>query len=108
MQSSPGCIVITAHEIFDYARRAMELGVRDYLLKPYSESDLTSAVSKAVTALENRWLLGRMKLDKLLLSQEPEEIAPECFEQAGFPPSARPDSGCAALSPIAQGDGAAL
>ena len=26
-----------------------------------------------------------MKLDKLLLSQEPEEIAPECFEQAGFP-----------------------
>lgn len=86
MQSIPmACIVITAHEIFDYARRAMELGVRDYLLKPYSESDLTSAVSKAVTALENRWLLGRMKLDKLLLSQEPEEIAPECFEQAGFP-----------------------
>ena len=78
------CIVITAHEIFDYAKRAMELGVRDYLLKPYSESDLTSAVSKAVTALENRWLLGRMKLEKLLLSPEPEEIAPEYFEQAGF------------------------
>ena len=30
MQSIPmACIVITAHEIFDYARRAMELGVRD-------------------------------------------------------------------------------
>ena len=60
------CIVITAHEIFEYARRAMELGVRDYLLKPYSESELTAAVSKAVATLENQWLLGRMKLEKAL------------------------------------------
>ena len=60
------CIVITAHEIFEYARRAMELGVRDYLLKPYSESELTAAVSKAVATLESQWLLGRMKLEKAL------------------------------------------
>ena len=79
------CIVITAHEIFEYARRAMELGVRDYLLKPYSESELTAAVSKAVSALENQWLLGRMKLEKALLAQDPPEIAPEWFEQAGLP-----------------------
>lgn len=78
------CIVITAHEIFDYARRAMELGVRDYLLKPYSESELTAAVSKAVATLENQWLLGRMKLEKALLAQEPSEIAPEWFEKAGM------------------------
>ena len=78
------CIVITAHEIFEYARRAMELGVRDYLLKPYSESELTAAVSKAVATLENQWLLGRMKLEKALLAQEPSEIAPEWFEKAGM------------------------
>ena len=62
----------------------MELGVRDYLLKPYSESELTAAVSKAVAALENQWLLGRMKLEKALLAQEPSEIAPEWFEKAGM------------------------
>lgn len=86
------CIVITAHEIFEYARRAMELGVWDYLLKPYSESKLTAAVSKAVATLENQWLLGRMKLEKALLAQEPSEIAPEWFEKpvcTALPPSFR-------------------
>ena len=100
------CIVITAHEIFEYARRAMELGVRDYLLKPYSESELTAAVSKAVATLENQWLLGRMKLEKALLAQEPSEIAPEWFDRYA-PPSCR-RSGGSALSPTAKGYGAAL
>ena len=48
------CILITAYRDFDYARQAIQLGVDDFLLKPYLSSELLSIVQKAVQALHSR------------------------------------------------------
>ncbi len=41
------CLIISAYDQFDYARTAMRLGADDFLVKPYTVTDLESAVRKA-------------------------------------------------------------
>ena len=48
----PKTIVISGYDEFDYARRAIELEVMAYLLKPLERSAVYEAVEKAVAALE--------------------------------------------------------
>ncbi|UJF33424.1 response regulator transcription factor [Paenibacillus hexagrammi] len=45
-------IVITGYEDFHYAHAALKSKVRDYLLKPVSQDELTEALSKVVRELE--------------------------------------------------------
>lgn len=39
-------IILTAHNDFEYARSALQLGADDYLLKPFHDQDLVNAVTQ--------------------------------------------------------------
>jgi two-component system LytT family response regulator len=51
-KSMPAVIFVTAYD--QYALKAFEVHAVDYLLKPFSRDRLEQALSRAVTALENR------------------------------------------------------
>ncbi|MFC5529395.1 response regulator [Cohnella yongneupensis] len=40
-------IIVTGHNEFEYARKAMRIGVMDYLLKPFDNEEFTMALQKA-------------------------------------------------------------
>lgn len=44
-------VIISGYDDFDYARRAMRLGVIDYLLKPVNIDELKTIVSKVITRI---------------------------------------------------------
>lgn len=62
-------IIIPGYDQFEYARRALQLGVFDYLLKPVNKAVLKNALLSAVRSLEQR----RLELDKLT----PQSLLPE-------------------------------
>ncbi len=62
-------IIISGYDQFEYARRALQLGVFDYLLKPVNKAVLKNALLSAVRSLEQR----RLELDKLT----PQSLLPE-------------------------------
>lgn len=45
-------IIISAYEKFSYAQRALELGVRYYLVKPILEKDIVEKVKKCIAVLQ--------------------------------------------------------
>lgn len=45
-------VIVSGYAEFDYAKRAMELGVREYLLKPITQEKLCSIVAEAVRRSE--------------------------------------------------------
>ena len=57
----PVVIVISGHAEFDYAQKAIQLGVVEYLLKPLDKPRLIQAVEKALEAEEERHRIGRME-----------------------------------------------
>ncbi|MDR6551059.1 response regulator [Paenibacillus qinlingensis] len=54
-------IVISAHEKFDFAKRALRLGAKDYLIKPVELDELMRVVGKA---LQEKKELGRLTLQR--------------------------------------------
>ncbi|MFW5996257.1 MAG: response regulator transcription factor [Halanaerobiaceae bacterium] len=46
-------IIISAYDNFQFARRAIQLGVMDYLLKPVNKEDITQILDQAVKLLED-------------------------------------------------------
>ena len=52
--SPPAAIVITGHNDFEYARRALRLGVVDFLLKPIDDEELESALTRVQLQLAGR------------------------------------------------------
>ena len=45
-------IVITAYAKFPYAHRAIQLGVKGFLLKPFGKEELSAALEKAIAAVK--------------------------------------------------------
>ena len=45
------CIVISAHENFEYVRKALLLGVENYLLKPISQDELNDTLARTLSNL---------------------------------------------------------
>ncbi|MFC5468677.1 response regulator [Cohnella suwonensis] len=45
-------IMVTAYDTFEYARKAIKLGVKDYLLKPSKASEIVATVGKALAQIE--------------------------------------------------------
>ncbi|MDR7074344.1 response regulator [Fictibacillus barbaricus] len=55
-------VMITAFDMFDYARQAIKLGVKDYLLKPSKVSEIAATVGKVLEEIEEeRKSLGVLK-----------------------------------------------
>ncbi|CAM3688610.1 response regulator [Marinicrinis lubricantis] len=52
--ANPGIkfIMVTAYDTFDYARQAIKLGVKDYLLKPSKASEIVATVGKVLGEIE--------------------------------------------------------
>jgi len=61
MDNPPVVIVISGHPEFDYAQKALKLGVVEYLLKPLDKMMLVRAVEQALKREENRHRIGRME-----------------------------------------------
>jgi two-component system response regulator YesN len=68
-QRNPGVLPIltTAYERFDIAQTAFELGVHDYILKPFSRTKLIGAIDSAVQRLERKPRYGSQDLKTLEL-----------------------------------------
>lgn len=49
--------IISGYDEFDYARRAISLGVKDYLLKPFLPKDLEQVVRKMIQELDSQRML---------------------------------------------------
>jgi two-component system, response regulator YesN len=45
-------VMVTAYDMFDYARTALKLGVKDYLLKPSKPSEIVETVGKLLKEIE--------------------------------------------------------
>lgn len=65
----PTVIVISGHPEFDYARRAMQYGVMEYLLKPIDKIKLIQAVESALKRKDELHRIERMEklVDRKLL-----------------------------------------
>mgnify|MGYP001461214844 CR=1 FL=1 len=51
-QPSIKFIMVTAYDTFDYARKAIKLGVKDYLLKPSKASEIVATVQRVLDLIE--------------------------------------------------------
>lgn len=45
-------VILSGHDEFDYAQKAISVGVQDYILKPISAEDLIKALEKAAQSIE--------------------------------------------------------
>lgn len=62
-QPSLPVIVISAHEKFDFAKKSLRLGARDYLVKPVEQSELLRIVAKVLLEKEE---LGKQSLERTI------------------------------------------
>ena len=46
-------IILSGHDEFDYARKAISIGVEDYILKPFTSEELLAAMNRAAEDLES-------------------------------------------------------
>ena len=47
-------IIVSAYSDFNYAKQAMKLGISEYLLKPYLDSDLRGALDRVIAKIRER------------------------------------------------------
>ncbi|RED56811.1 response regulator [Cohnella lupini] len=59
-------VMVTAYDTFDYARKAIKLGVKDYLLKPSKASEIVATVGKVLNQIEEE----RKALEAMRLQQD--------------------------------------
>lgn len=54
------CILLTAYGEFEYAREALELGVENYLLKPFQQAELERTIEKALDNIYTKQINGAL------------------------------------------------
>ena len=47
-------IILTAFNYFDYAKKAIHIGVSDYLLKPFSNDEFVSSLNKVINKINSK------------------------------------------------------
>lgn len=57
-------IMLTAYDYFDFAIEAVKLNVKEYLLKPFSRSELINKISNAVESVENTKAKRKSDIEK--------------------------------------------
>jgi len=77
-------IIISGHQEFEFAKKAMEFGVQRYLLKPIKESDLLEAISKAKESCLRKKELAKSKKEEQLLLQKLSALSKRRFVQRLF------------------------
>ncbi len=88
--NKPHIIISTAHDTFDFAHRALKLGVSDYLLKPFDEKDIRNSLKKCSVQIrqdtETKLLHKKVSEDdtaryyRYLLSHGDSSAVPEIHE----------------------------
>lgn len=64
------CIIfLTAHDNFDYAKKAIPLNIMEYLLKPYSTSEIVDIIEKAKRKVDEK-ILMKKRLSSILLLEK--------------------------------------
>ena len=70
-------VILSGHDEFDYAQKAVKLGVTDYLLKPISARDLSKVLNELSTTLDREYeeretliALQNKAEDNLILARE--------------------------------------
>ena len=66
-------VFVTAYEAFDFAKEAIQLGVKEYLLKPVNKDDVIGLINRLLLAIETS--RGRRK-DQLLLREKFHAVLP--------------------------------
>lgn len=75
LPNPPVVIIISGHPEFDYAQKALQFGVIEYLLKPLDKAKLIQAVETAMQREESKHRIERMEKlvdPKLLIAMEEE------------------------------------
>lgn len=54
-QRKTECIIMTCHERFDYARRAIGLNCRDYIVKPIFHEELEEKLLEVISEINREW-----------------------------------------------------
>ncbi|KAA0544135.1 response regulator [Bacillus sp. BGMRC 2118] len=63
-------VMVTAYDSFDYARQAIKLGVKDFLLKPSKANEIVTTVAKVLTQCEEeKHVLAREKIQREALQK---------------------------------------
>ena len=55
----PAAILLTGHSDFEYARKGIKLGVRDYLLKPVDDEEFYSLIKRTAAEIEQKLTLEK-------------------------------------------------
>lgn len=66
-------IVLSAYDKFDYAKEAVNLGVREYMNKPFSPSSIVKVLDKAMKAVDSR---KKQRSDDLKIREKMETVTP--------------------------------
>lgn len=76
-------IIVSGHDNFPYAQNAIRLQVSEYLLKPISERELHSAISRSISRLEAFAEPNQILLDiQMFVDRMPEYHSIQLFERA--------------------------
>lgn len=67
------CILVSGYSDFEYAKKAIQSKISDYLLKPVADEEVRSAVQKAVSELDAEWneLNSRQRLEQAMRENLP-------------------------------------
>ena len=76
-------VVMSGYKEFDYARRAMKMGVLDFIVKPIEEEELFAVLDRARQEIERR----KDDRRQAVLSREPEAIGDALLAEALVSPS---------------------
>jgi len=64
-------VFITGYSEFEYAKKALKLGAEDYLLKPFSKTELTGCLQKIMSKMKmKRMEKQRHRLDEKIVTEE--------------------------------------
>lgn len=71
-------ILLTGFAEFEYAKQAMSLGVRNYLLKPFRFEDIETALNSCIDVIKER---KERKIHQKMIQDKLQEISPILTEQ---------------------------
>lgn len=114
-EASPStqCILLTGYAEFEYAKRAINGGASDYLLKPVDDDDLIRAVDKALGTVRREWeaLISRDHTLKTMRDNLPllrRDLLLELLQGHALPGDALDERLSSLMIPLSQGDSVAL